>query len=275
MLPKVITLDLDSGKYMVFPNDEALIKKLLHFHNKKIPDPVITLAQAILKNSQNKVVLDIGANAGSFSIPLARAHSADIKFYCFEVQRAVYYQLCGNIFLNSLDNIFPYHVAVGNRNGYLEIPTFNDYEECGNVGGFSIDGMSLKFDRMDFPTSNLNWQKRERVVIRTIDSITELVPAALIKIDVEGHELEVLQGAANYIKKSGYPPILFEAWQYDWYKPKLELLMNFLRTLGYGHISNETWDDNYLAQSDFNQNLFLEFRRSSIGQTQIAPIVKK
>ncbi len=275
MLPKVITLDLDSGKYMLLPNDEALIKKLLHFQNKKIPDPVITLAKAILKNSKNKVVLDIGANVGSFSIPLAMGNASDFKFYCFEIQRVVYYQLCGNIFLNSLDNIYPYNIGVGNKSAYIDIPTFNNYGDCGNVGGFSIDPMAFKFDRMDFPAGILNWQKREKAVIRTIDSITEIAAAALIKIDVEGHELEVLQGAINYIKKSGYPPILFEAWQHDWFRPKLEMLINFLKNLGYNHISNETWDDNFLAQSDLNSNLFIEFRKSSIGQTQIAPIVKK
>ena len=52
------------------------------------------------------LVLDIGANLGAYAIPVAKKiASARGVVYAYEPQRIVYYQLCGNIFLNSLDNV--------------------------------------------------------------------------------------------------------------------------------------------------------------------------
>ena len=56
----------------------------------------------------------------------------------------------------------------------------------------------------------------------------------LIKIDVEGMELEVLKGAVLTIQAHDYPPIMFEAWTHkEWFQPKRQELISFLESLGY------------------------------------------
>ena len=56
-----------------------------------------------------------------------------------------------------------------------------------------------------------------------------------MKIDVEGYELPVLQGAIQTIQNNGYPPILFESWpSINKTNTKLkDNLFNYLFALGY------------------------------------------
>lgn len=85
------------------------------------------------------MVIDIGANLGTYSIPIA----IDIQKYrgkviYFEPQRIIYYQLCANIFLNWLENYFAHNQAVGNHDENIEIPEI-DYIGNHNIGAFSFD----------------------------------------------------------------------------------------------------------------------------------------
>ena len=56
----------------------------------------------------------------------------------------------------------------------------------------------------------------------------------LIKIDVEGHELEVIKGSYKTLKQNNYPPIIFEAWTWKpWYQEKRKELFEYLQSMGY------------------------------------------
>jgi hypothetical protein len=69
----------------------------------------------------------------------------------------------------------------------------------------------------------------------------------LIKIDVEGHELEVLKGGIETIKYNKYPPIIFEAWTWKpWYQEKRTALFDYLK--GHGYEITEGINSNNLAQ---------------------------
>ena len=189
MLPKVSIVDVVSGRYMVWSTDDELTKQLLRDGTHEPITSVV--AKNIIESSENKTILDIGANIGSFTIPLARNLGNKAHFYCFEVQKQVYLQLCGNIFLNSLDNVSPYHAAISNKDGNMLIPAVSDYSLCKNVGGYSIDEVATSLEhRGDFNQELLT--EKISVQSRKIDSLIDLPPACLIKIDVEGHELSLI-----------------------------------------------------------------------------------
>ena len=256
-IPRTSILDTESGRYMVWSSDDELTKQLLRdgTHEKN----TVLLAKEIVKVSKNKNVLDIGENIGSFAIPIALRVDKSAKIYCFEVQRLVYLQLCGNIFLNSLENIFARNIAVSNQDGLIQIPSIDDYSRCQNVGGYSIDSVATSLGHRGDFNQDLLGEKIE-VPCNRIDSLHELPPACLVKIDVEGHELEVVEGALEYLERSGWPPIMFEVWGWSWYKSKKDKTLQYFEDIGYGNIKQycPLISSNYLAQHNGNVNLKIE-----------------
>ena len=66
--------------------------------------------------------------------------------------------------------------------------------------------------------------------MKTLDSLA-LDPADLVKFDVEGMELEVLNGAKSLLAASSYPPILFKLWgisRHPWYAAKRKATIDWM-----------------------------------------------
>ena len=182
------------------------------------------LSSKLLEGHTEGIVLDIGANLGSYVVPLAR-HHAHLQFEVFEPQRIIYYQLCANIFLNRLSNVYAHNVGLSNEKRITSYILPNYAEET-NIGAFSID----------FDTRHNDYEVKsegvtERMIIIPLDSM-RYEKVRLIKIDVEGHELSVLLGAEHTLRENNYPPIIFEAWTWK-FPEKRKALFSHLENLGY------------------------------------------
>jgi FkbM family methyltransferase len=184
------------------------------------------LALKLLINEPDGLVLDIGANLGTFCVPLARK-IPKLKFHAFEPQRLISYQLCANVIINSLDNVYTYELALSNKDTSIDFEMPNYAAET-NIGAFSIDNEARN---NEYECSTVN--TTDRIDLIPLDFLT-FDNIRLIKIDVEGHELEVLQGGFETIKRNNYPPIIFEAWTWKpWYQEKRQELFKYLTDLGY------------------------------------------
>ena len=81
--------------------------------------------------------------------------------------------------------------------------------------------------------------------MRTLDSF-HIDNISCIKIDVEGYEKQVLEGSLETLKRSHYPPILFESWNGD--KDNLgSELFTFIKSLRYNIQKIANAQDMYLA----------------------------
>lgn len=164
------------------------------------------LFAALIK--QDDICLDVGANIGALTLPMARMCKLVLAF---EPQEYVYHLLCANLALNSITNVRALQFAVSDNREPMMIPIL-DPRIPNNFGGIDI--------RQPAPS-------RQRVESVTIDDL-DLPKCAMIKIDVEGMELAVLRGAQKTIQR--HRPLLYV--ENDRVENEVELL-NALLSLGY------------------------------------------
>jgi FkbM family methyltransferase len=136
-------------------------------------------------------VVEVGANIGSLTVPLAQRAGEAGRVIALEPQRAVFNVLCANLALNGLVNVEPLRVAAGQESGHTEVPLL-DYAERENFGGISVGAAAER--------------RTEKVPVLKVDDL-DLTRLDLLKIDVEGVEAQVVAGTASAIDR--FRPALF------------------------------------------------------------------
>jgi len=188
--------------------------------------------------------VDVGANMGAHSVPMAKWFS---HLYAFEPQEIIYRILRFNL-ANSL-NATSYKAAVGNEEGVVYFPAL-DYSVKNNYGAMHKD-LGKDQDIQMIP-----------VQVRMLDKVDALRAEEnidLIKVDVEGMEKDVLEGAQYLIDK--YRPVLYV--END--KPdKMKALVQFINNLGYKaywHITPLFRPDNFYQNQEniFGPNNIVSF----------------
>lgn len=142
--------------------------------------------------------VDVGTNVGIVAVTMARALSGRGSVFAFEPSPSTFNLAAGTVALNKIDNATLFQVAVTNTDTEVVFHT--------TPGNSAI--ASLR--KHEFPMLN-EWAE-VRVQGRRLSSflntaLTERV--ALIKVDVEGHELSVLEGALELIERDK-PIVVYE-----------------------------------------------------------------
>ena len=136
MLPIVNLIPCNDVNFLLFDTNDAISTFLKA--DGVWEESLLRLSKVLLLGIPQPLVLDIGANLGAYCVPLVKEiASRGGLIFAWEPQRIVYYQLCANIFVNSLDNIFAFNLALGDESGVVQIPE-NNYSICENIGAFSI-----------------------------------------------------------------------------------------------------------------------------------------
>jgi FkbM family methyltransferase len=120
-----------------------------------------------------------------------------------EAQERIYYALAGNIAINNCFNAFAVHGAVSSEGGVLKIPSPN-YLVPSSFGSLELRQRSGN----EFIGQPIDYENTVNVRKLTLDEFS-LPRVDLIKIDVEGMELEALDGASRTINQS-HPIMLIE-----------------------------------------------------------------
>ncbi|HVY16961.1 MAG TPA: FkbM family methyltransferase [Rhodopila sp.] len=169
------------------------------------------------------VAVDCGANIGTHTVCWARQMTGWGSVIAIEAQERIYYALAGNVTINNCFNTRLIHAAVGDRNGMMKIPN-PDYLVPTSFG--SLELKPLKNPERIGQAIDYSEEKLVPVDAITIDSLA-LKRLDLLKIDVEGMESEVLEGARRTIRQF-LPVVIVEH-----FKSGTEEIVKFLKHHGY------------------------------------------
>ncbi|MCC5832535.1 MAG: FkbM family methyltransferase [Chlamydiales bacterium] len=142
--------------------------------------------------SKNNVCFDIGTNIGWFSLHLAQKKPG-IQIHAFEPLPAVFNNFKKNLNLNNFEGIHPYKLGFSNKEDVLDLH-------------FSPSLTALSSIKQLFPEQT----SKIKCKFITLDSFVEanhIQNIDLLKIDVEGAELLVIEGAKNTLHQ--FNPVLF------------------------------------------------------------------
>jgi FkbM family methyltransferase len=162
-------------KYLPF----RLYHRIRCYKYAKYRSPELSLISNLVKNNQNSI--DIGANLGLFTFFMSRASK---HVFAFEPNPYPLENL--KDLVDSNVTILP--IALGNNDGPVEIKIPHHRK------GWSSNGASLA-------SKEINDGKILNIQCRKLDSLN-IENIGLIKIDVEGFEIEVIRGAKDTILKN-------------------------------------------------------------------------
>lgn len=158
-------------------------------------------------------VIEVGANIGAHTVWLAKNAK---RVIAIEPQPFVYYTLCANIVLNSLQNVECLNIAVGQGSEYISVPKL-DQSQLSNFGGVELRNFQAK-EYAQVPLVSL-----DEIFVRY-----GISGQVFLKIDVEGMELEVLKSGTTAIK--AIKPFMYV--ENDRPEKSNELLA-YIKSLGY------------------------------------------
>lgn len=146
------------------------------------------------------VILDVGANIGFWSVPLACALKESGLLHCFEPVPSNFRRLTANVERNcNMATVRLHQMGLSDQSGTVQISLREDFAAGSGTGNAAIviDGDDLRFQCV-------------KVEVRRLDELSEslaLKRLDFIKLDIEGHEHKFMAGAGQTIAR--FRPILF------------------------------------------------------------------
>ena len=157
--------------------------------------------------SAGDVVLDVGANIGLYTLLCGRLVGDSGRVWSFEPEPRNATRLRVNLLLNGLRNVEVVEAAVFRESGTVALnvfaPSFGAWHTLGRLelpDPFRPGELATPVDTVDVPAVTLDGHCAAEGIERV----------GLLKLDVEGAEVDVLVGARRLLAEGGIRTILFE-----------------------------------------------------------------
>jgi len=192
--PKGVTLINVQGNKMYVNTEDTigrilLIDRVMEIYTTKLFEKMI---------KKNMTVIDIGAHIGYFTLLLAKLVGTNGTVYAFEPEPSTYRFLCKNIKINGYANIIPIQKAVSNRCGENRL-WINKIDSL--ASSFSRENPLLFLENNSVVEGNIFSLEVETVTLDGFfEQNTRSKKIDFMKIDVEGAEGRVIEGAKNILR---------------------------------------------------------------------------
>jgi FkbM family methyltransferase len=222
------TMIVNRFDYRMVAPDQAIGVGLQLLENGAFDPVEVEMAVQLLEtrrryHGDGVVAIDCGANIGVHTVEWATAMTGWGSVVAIEAQERIYYALAGNIAINNCFNAICMNAAVSSENGTMRVPA-PDYLTASNFGSLEL----RQRESNEFIGQPVDYSDAATSIVQkmTLDTLT-LPRVDLIKIDIEGMELEALEGACAILERSR-PILLIESIKCD-----REALRAFLQERGY------------------------------------------
>ena len=189
----IVLIDVQGSKMYVDSRDIGVTPFLLEwgFYEKYETE----LFKRLVKKGM--VVVDIGANVGYYTLLVAHLVGDEGKVFAFEPDPNNYSLLCKNIEVNGYRNVIPVRKAVFNKSGKTSL-----FLDKNNLGGHSLS------------EANVHKSASITVEVTSLDDYFKNTDCKIdvIKMDVQGSEMGVLEGMTNTINRNDNLKIITEFW---------------------------------------------------------------
>ena len=181
-------------------SDNWVTKYRARTFNDKEPEMLDWLDENL---QEGDIFFDVGANVGIYSI-YAALRKPKARVYAFEPEYSNLHQLKMNIINNDLlNNVIPFAIAISDQTGvsYLHI---QDFTAGAALSTEQRDSINKTFGK------DVVW--KEGIGTSTLDYISENldIQPNLIKIDVDGNELKILNGGRKVFSNNKLRSIIIE-----------------------------------------------------------------
>jgi len=153
------------------------------------------------KNLKEKAILfDVGANIGQWT-RMALTFDKTLNIHCFEPSKYTYNEL--------LKNNFPQNVICNN----IGLSSEKKEEFLYTFKNGAVGGTMYRRKGLDYHYGRTSQEQKEKIKLETLENYcltNKIGHIDYLKIDVEGHELEVLKGGRKFFKNNQVSIIQFE-----------------------------------------------------------------
>lgn len=193
-------LDYMPSKIMMYLDGSLQVMRLNSC--QKEPETVAWIEQYMLKGD---VMYDVGANVGSYSFVAAAVLDGKCEVFALEPSSSTFAALSDNVRLNNLSSVIkPLHVALSNK---TELAIFN-YSDTSAGAGLHAVGEAIDQVGGGFLPAH-----RQPILAFRLDDLIEVFDLPVpnhLKIDTDGAELRVIQGAEKMLGMSELRTIFIE-----------------------------------------------------------------
>ena len=209
----------------------------------------IELQELIKGIKTPETIIDIGSNKGQFILLIEKIYP-NKNIYSFEpIKEMIDKQ---KKFFAYKNNIIFHNVALGSSNTLKEFLITTRMDSSSFLKIVSDNNKNKNYDIVE----NRNIQ------INTLDELLineKISHPVLIKIDVQGYELEVLRGANNLLKKTDY--LLLEVSKNEMYQnqPIEKEVVEYLKNLNFDILKSNNWSK--IQNTNFYQRDIIFYKK--------------